>query len=66
MWNHLLRGKEKVVGLSSASSQNIDLTRFSELCIKGATAKDIITGKEITLNNNLTVDSKQPLILEIE
>ena len=58
--------KVMVVLNKTANRQNVDLTRFSELRIKGATAKNIITGKEITLNNNLTVDSKQPLILEIE
>jgi len=58
--------KVMVVLNKTASRQNVDLTRFSELRIKGATAKNIITGKQMTLNNNLTVDSKQPLILEIE
>ncbi|MGB2862628.1 MAG: glycoside hydrolase family 13 protein [Sedimentisphaerales bacterium] len=50
----------------TASQQNVDLTRFSELINKAATAKNIITGKEMSLNGGLTVDSKQPLILEIE
>ena len=58
--------KVMVVLNKTASRQNVDLTRFSELLVKGTRAKNIITGKEITLNNNLTVDSKQPLILEIE
>jgi len=58
--------KVMVVLNKTTSRQNVDLTRFSELLINGKTAKNIITGKEITLNNNLTVDSKQPLILEIE
>ncbi|MHC4204250.1 MAG: cyclomaltodextrinase C-terminal domain-containing protein, partial [Planctomycetota bacterium] len=39
---------------------------FSELLKNGATAKNIITGEEIILNDNLFVDSKQPLIFEIE
>jgi len=50
----------------AATSQNVDLTRFAELLIKGTTAKNIITDEKITLNNILAVDSKQPLILEIE
>ncbi|OHB82408.1 MAG: alpha-amlyase [Planctomycetes bacterium RBG_19FT_COMBO_48_8] len=58
--------KIMVVLNKTVSSQNVDLTRFSELFIKGATAKNIITGKEMTLNNDLTVESKEPLILEIE
>jgi len=58
--------KVMVILNKTANRQNVDLTRFSELLVKGATAKNIITGREITLNNNLTVDSKQPLILEIE
>ena len=58
--------KVMVVLNKTASHQNVDLTQFSELLIKGTIAKNIITGKEITLSNNLTVDSKQPLILEIE
>jgi len=58
--------KVMVVLNKTASQQNVDLTQFSELRIKGATAKNIITGKELTLNDSLTVDSKQPLILEIE
>jgi len=58
--------KVMVVLNKTASRQNVDLTQFSELGIQGAKAKNIITGKQMTLNNNLTVDSKQPLILEIE
>lgn len=50
----------------ASTSQNVDLTRFAELLIKGTTAKNIITDEKITLNNILAVDSKQPLILEIE
>ena len=58
--------KVMVVLNKTASSQNVDLTRFAELLIKGTTAKNIITDEKITLNNILAVDSKQPLILEIE
>ena len=58
--------KVMVVLNKTASRQNVDLTQFSELLTKGTRAKDIITGKKITLNNNLAVDPKQPLILEIE
>lgn len=58
--------KVMVVLNKTANRRNVDLTQFSELLIKGKIAKNIITGKEITLSNNLTVDSKQPLILEIE
>ena len=58
--------KVMVVLNKTAIRQNVDLTRFSELLIKGETAKNIITGEEITLNDILAVDSKQPLILEIE
>jgi len=58
--------KVMVVLNKTASRQNVDLTRFSELLQKGTTAKNILTGKGITLNDSLTVDSKQPLILEIE
>ena len=57
--------KVMVVLNKTANGQNVDLTRFSELLNKGATAKNIITGKEMILNNNLSVDSKQPLVLEI-
>ena len=58
--------KVMVVLNKTASSQNVDLTRFAELLIKGTSAKNIITDEKITLNNILAVDSKQPLILEIE
>ena len=58
--------KIMVVLNKTANSQNVNLTRFSELRIEGATAKDIITGRQITLSNNLTVGPKRPLILEIE
>jgi glycosidase len=58
--------KIMVVLNKTASRQNVDLTQFSELLTKGTMAKNIITGEEITLNNNLAVDSKQPLILEVE
>jgi len=58
--------KVMVVLNRTTSGQNVDLTRFAELLIKEATAQNIITGEEITLNNNLAVDSKQALILEIK
>jgi glycosidase len=58
--------KIMVVLNKTASRQNVDLTQFSELQIEGATAKDVITGRQITLDNNLTVGPKQPLILEME
>jgi hypothetical protein len=58
--------KVMVVLNKTASRQNVDLTRFSELLNKGTTAKNIITGEEIILNDSISVDSKQPLIFEIE
>jgi len=58
--------KVMVVLNTTASRQNLDLTQFSELLTKETVGKDIITGKKITLNSNLIVDSKQPLILEIK
>jgi hypothetical protein len=42
--------KVMVVLNKTASSQNVDLTRFAELLIKGTTAKNIITDEKITLN----------------
>lgn len=58
--------KVMVVLNKTPSRQNVDLTRFSELLVKGTKAKNIITGEEITLNNILAVDSKRPLILEMK
>jgi hypothetical protein len=58
--------KVMVVLNKTANRQNVDLTRFSELLNKGTTVKNIITAEKIILNDNLSVDSKQPLIFEIE
>jgi glycosidase len=58
--------KVMVVLNKTASRQNVDLTQFSELLKNGAAAKNIVTGEKIILNDNLSVDSKQPLIFEIE
>jgi glycosidase len=57
--------KVMVVLNKTASRQEVDLTQFSELLSKGTTAKDIITGKKVSLNNVLTVKAKQGLILEL-
>lgn len=58
--------KVMVVLNKTASRQNVDLTRFSEILVKATAAKNIFTGRTITLNDKLAVDSKEPLILEIE
>jgi glycosidase len=57
--------KVMVVLNKTASRQEVDLTQFSELLSKGTTAKDIITGKKVSLNNVLTVEAKQGLILDL-
>lgn len=58
--------KVMVVLNKTSSRQNVDLAQFSELLMEGTIARDVITGKKITLNDKLTVDSKEPLILEIK
>lgn len=58
--------KIMVVLNKTASRQVVDLKRFSEILVKGTAAKNILTGREITLNEKLTVNSKEPLILKIK
>ena len=43
----------------------IDLAQFAEILKKGSKAKDVISGKEMILNEKLKIGSKQPMILEI-
>ncbi len=49
----------------TADQQTVDLAQFAELLDKGARGRDVMTGKEFILENSLTVESKQPLILEV-
>lgn len=49
----------------TADQQMVDLAQFAELLDKGTRGRDVMTGKEFILENSLTVESKQPLILEV-
>lgn len=58
--------KVMVVLNKTTSRQVIDLKQFSEILDKPTVAKNILTGRKITLNDKLMVNSKEPLILEID
>ncbi len=47
-------------------TQEVDLTPLSEILTDGAKGKDVLSGQEILLKGGLTVDARQPLIIEIE
>lgn len=51
---------------TSKKTKNLDCKRFEEI-LKGAkTGKDVLSGNDITLSNNLEIGSNQQLILKIE
>lgn len=43
----------------------LDLARFSEVLVPGKTATEVISGKSITLNKQLTVPARGTLVLDI-
>ncbi len=45
--------------------QVVKLRRFAEVLEKETKARDIFSGKELLLKDNITVDAKEALILEI-
>lgn len=54
-----------VVLNNSAKSQTFKTNRFQESIKNYTTGKDIITGKSLDLRNDITVESKSVLILEL-
>ena len=55
-----------VVLNNNEKEQTLDLKRFNESLKGFSTAKDALSGKEISLSsNNLTVSAKSPLVLEL-
>ena len=60
------KGSVMVVLNNNEKEQTLDLKRFNESLKGFSTAKDALSGKEISLSsNNLTVSAKSPLILEL-
>ena len=54
-----------VVMNNSTKSQTIKTNRFQESIQNYKTGKDIMTGKTIDLKNDITIESKSVLILEL-
>ena len=60
------KGSVMVVLNNNEKEQTLDLKRFNESLKGFSTAKDALSGKEISLSsNNLTVSAKSPLVLEL-
>ncbi|MFN0215044.1 MAG: glycoside hydrolase family 13 protein [Saprospiraceae bacterium] len=57
--------KIMVVLNKTDEEREIDLAQYAEMLDKGATGKDIISEKEIILNEKLTLEPKQALVFEI-
>lgn len=59
--------KDKVMVLLNQSDEpaEIDLIQFREILDEGTTAKDIVTDKTMVLGKKLTIEGKQPMILEL-
>jgi hypothetical protein len=51
---------------NSTKSQTIKTNRFQESIQNYKTGKDIMTGKTIDLKNDITIESKSVLILELQ
>lgn len=58
--------KVMVVLNKTSEQQNLDLAPFKELLKDKVFGRDIISGERIELDNYITVDSKRPLIIEID
>ena len=54
-----------VVLNNNDKEQTLDLKRFNESLKGYSTAKEALSGKEISLKTNLTVSAKSPLVLEL-
>ena len=68
--NDLLNNRIKIIESplsdNNEKEQTLDLKRFNESLKGFSTAKDALSGKEISLSsNNLTVSAKSPLVLEL-
>lgn len=60
------KGSVMIVLNNNEKEQTLDLKRFNESLKGFSTAKDALSGKEISLSsNNLTVSAKSPLVLEL-
>ena len=58
--------KVMVVLNNSLENQTIDLSRFSEELTGFKAIKEVISEKNIELKNQLTINSKSSLIIELE
>ena len=60
--------KESVMVLFNNSNETkaINTNRFAENIVNYKTGKDVITGKEIDLANEITLEPKSVLILELK
>lgn len=50
----------------SEKTQKVDLRSLAEMNIAGSRGKDIISGEEFEFEQNILVEARQPLIIEIE
>jgi len=55
-----------VVLNKSAEKQRIDLQPFAEMELKGSSGKEILSGKQIKLDDHLTIRGKQAMIIELK
>jgi len=60
------QSKVMIVLNKSEEKQTLRLERFSEILQPGSQAREIITGKTFTLEKQLEVPAKTPMILEIQ
>lgn len=60
------QGKKVMVVLSkNAKEVKLDLSRFKQSLGKASQGKDIISGKQLTLQKSLSVPARSPMIIEI-
>ena len=55
-----------VVLNKNKEKQMLELDRFSEILQPGTPAREIISGKTLTLDKQLEVPAKTPMILEVK
>ncbi len=65
-FRHSNEGKVMVVLNKNVHETILELERFRELLDKGVKGRDVISGKEIVLNDEILLAPKTPMIIELQ
>jgi len=51
---------------NNTEAQELELSRFAEGLDGNTSGKDVITGKQVNLSNNLSIKGKSSLVIELK